>query len=309
MNIFEKIGVKYPIICGGMANIGEHKLAAAVSNAGGLGLIASGGHDAEYIREEIKKCRALTDKPFGVNIMLMSPHKEAICKMVAEEKVAVVTTGAGSPGQYIPMWKEAGIIVIPVVGGVALAKRMESAGADAIISEGMEAGGHISELTTMANLPQVVEAVNIDVIAAGGIASGRQIVASYALGAVGVQVGTAFLVAEECIIHDNYKQKLVKAKDSSTTVTGRETGAPVRVIKNKMSKEYTRIIKEGIELEKLEELTLGSLRKAVYDGDMDMGSVMAGQTAGMLKEVKPAAKIIEDMFNEADAVLKNLKVK
>ncbi len=297
MNIFNKLDLKYPIIQGAMANISTHKLAAAVSNAGGLGVIAAGGWDAEKLREEIRLCKELTDKPFALNIMLMSPHVEEIAKMVIEEQVPVLTTGAGNPGKYIAKWKEAGIKIIPVVPSVALAKRVAKAGVDALIVEGTEAGGHIGETSTMSLVPQVVDAVDVDVIAAGGIADARGVVASLALGAIGVQAGTVFLASEECPIHENYKNAVVKAKDTSTIVTGRVTGAPVRVIKNKMAREYIKISNEGIELEKLEELTLGSLRKAVLDGDTDMGSLMAGQIAGMISEVRPVAQILESMFD------------
>lgn len=297
MNIFGKLGLKYPIIQGAMANISTHQLAAAVSNAGGLGVIAAGGWDAEALREEIRKCKDLTDKPFALNIMLMSPHAEAISEMVIEEEVPVLTTGAGNPGKYLKKWQEAGIKVIPVVPSVALAKRMAKAGADALIVEGTEAGGHIGETSTMSLVPQVADAVDCDIIAAGGIADARGVVAAMALGACGVQAGTVFLASEECPIHNNYKEAVVKAKDTSTIVTGRITGAPVRVIKNKMAREYIKIANEGIELEKLEELTLGSLRKAVLDGDTNMGSLMAGQIAGMISEIRPVSQILEDMFS------------
>lgn len=300
------LGIKYPIIQGGMANISDHKLASAVSNAGGLGIIAIGGWDATRVREEIISCRKLTDKPFGVNLMLMSPHIDSIVDVVIEEKVNIVTTGAGSPGKYMERFKEANITVIPVVAGLALAKRMQKQGADAIIVEGTEAGGHIGEITTMNNVPHISNNIDLPVIAAGGIASGKQIVAAYALGAVGVQVGTAFLVAEECNIHVNYKNAVIKAKDNSTIVTGRQTGAPVRVLRNKMAKEYIKIANDGIELHKLEELTLGSLRKAVVEGDTEMGSLMAGQSAGMITEIKSSKDIIEQLFKEADETLKRL---
>ncbi len=305
MNIFNKLELKYPIIQGAMANISTHKLAAAVSNAGGLGVIAAGGWGAEKLREEIRLCKELTDKPFALNIMLMSPHVEEIATMVIEEEVPVLTTGAGNPGKYINKWKEAGITIIPVVPSVALAKRVAKAGVDALIVEGTEAGGHIGETSTMSLVPQVVDAVGIDVIAAGGIADARGVVAALALGAIGVQAGTVFLASDECPIHDNYKNAVVKAKDTSTIVTGRITGAPVRVIKNKMAREYVKIANEGIELEKLEELTLGSLRKAVLDGDTDMGSLMAGQIAGMISEVKPVKKILESMF-DIESTIKGL---
>lgn len=294
--ISELLNTNYPLIQGGMANIATHKLAAAVSNAGGLGLIGAGGNDAEWVREEIRKTKALTDKPFGVNIMLMSPHSEAIAHVVVEEGVKVVTTGAGNPSKYIPMWKKAGITVIPVVPSVALAVRMERNGADAVVVEGTEAGGHIGELTTLALVPQVVDAVNIPVIAAGGIGDARQVVAAFALGAKGVQVGTVLLATEECPVHQNYKEMIIKARDTDTVVTGRTTKAPVRVLKNKMSQEYIRLSQQGVPFEELEKLTLGSLRRAVVDGDIDNGSFMAGQVAGLVKAIRPVKEVIEDLF-------------
>lgn len=295
--ITKLLKTKYPIIQGGMANVATHALASAVSNAGGLGLIGAGGNDAEWVREEIRKTKELTDKPFGVNIMLMSPHAEAIAHVVVEEGVKVVTTGAGNPSKYIPMWKEAGITVIPVVPSVALAVRMERNGADAVVVEGTEAGGHIGELTTLALVPQVVDAVNIPVIAAGGIGDARQVVAAFALGAKGVQVGTILLATEECPVHQNYKEMIVKARDTDTVVTGRTTKAPVRVLKNKMSQEYIRLSQQGVPFEELEKLTLGSLRRAVVDGDIDTGSFMAGQVAGLVKAIRPVKDVIEDLFN------------
>lgn len=305
-NICELLKIKYPIIQGGMANIANHLLAAAVSNEGGLGLIASGGDSAEKVRQEIIKCRLLTNQPFGVNIMLMSPYAGEIAQLVIDEKVSVVTTGAGSPGPYIEAWKKAGIIVIPVVPSVAYAKRVERMGADAVIVEGTEAGGHIGELTTMALVPQVVDEVKIPVIAAGGIADKRQVLAAFALGAKGVQVGTIILASEECPIHDNYKQFLIDAKDTDTIVTGRLTKAPVRVLKNKMAKKYQLMSEKGASLEELELLTLGSLRRAVFDGDLENGSFMAGQVAGMIKEIKPLKKIFEDLFLDINEYKNNL---
>lgn len=305
-NICELLKIKYPIIQGGMANIANHMLAAAVSNAGGLGLIASGGDSAEKVRQEIIKCRLLTNQPFGVNIMLMSPYAGEIAQLVIDEKVSVVTTGAGSPGPYIEAWKKAGILVIPVVPSVAYAKRVERMGADAVIVEGTEAGGHIGELTTMALVPQVVDEVKIPVIAAGGIADKRQVLASFALGAKGVQVGTIILASEECPIHDNYKQLIINAKDTDTIVTGRQTKAPVRVLKNKMAKKYQLMSEKGATLEELELLTLGSLRRAVIDGDLENGSFMAGQVAGMIKEIKPLKKIFEDLFLDINEFKNNL---
>ncbi len=300
MDLRDILNIKYPIIQGGMANIANHQLAAAVSNAGGLGLIGSGGWDADRVRDEIRKTQALTDKPFGVNIMLMSPHAAAISDVVIEENVKVVTTGAGNPGIYIEKWKKAGIIVIPVVPSVAFAKRLERSGADALIVEGTEAGGHIGEITTMTLVPQVVDAVNIPVIAAGGIADHRGLDAVYVLGAKGVQIGTVLLASIECPIHQNYKDKVIKAKDTDTVVTGRQTGAPVRVLKNKMAKEYLNLTKFGnASLEELEKLTLGSLRKAVLDGDVDNGSFMAGQSAGLVKELRTVEEILKDIFENS----------
>lgn len=295
-NICKLLNIKYPLIQGGMANVANHQLAAAVANAGGLGLIGAGGNDEEWVRQEIRKCKQLTNKPFGVNIMLMSPHAEKIAKVVIEEAVKVVTTGAGNPGSYIASWKEAGIIVIPVVPSVALAKRVERSGADAVVVEGTEAGGHIGELTTMALVPQVVDAVSIPVIAAGGIADKRGVLAAFVLGAKGVQVGTVILTAEECPVHINYKKMIVDAKDTDTIVTGRSTGAPVRVLKNQMARYYMKLSNEGASLEELEKLTLGSLRRAVIDGDINTGSFMAGQISGLIKEIKPVKVIIEDLF-------------
>lgn len=306
MRLNEFLNIKYPIIQGGMANIATGEFAAAVSNAGGLGLIASGGFDAERIREEIKICRSKTDKPFGVNLMLMNPDVDNIAKMLVEEKVDVITTGAGSPEKYVDAWKEVGTKVIPVVSSVALAKRMERMGVDAVIAEGGESGGHVGEMTTMALVPMVVDAVEIPVIAAGGIADGRQMVAAMALGAIGVQVGTCLLVAEECPIHENYKLAVIKAKDNGTVVTGRSSGAPVRVIKNNMAREYLKLEGQNVPREELEQLTLGSLRKAVIDGDAKMGSLMAGQVCGLIKEIKPVALILEELYEGAKEELSKL---
>jgi len=291
------VGTKYPIIQGGMANIATHKLAAAVSNAGGLGLVGAGGWDVVRVRDEIRKTKALTDKPFGVNIMLMSPHAEAISDMVIEEGIKVITTGAGNPGIYMDKWKEAGMIVIPVVPSVALAKRLERIGADAVIVEGTEAGGHIGEITTFTLVPQVSDAVSIPVIAAGGIADSRGLDAAYILGARGVQIGTGLLASEECPVHVNYKNRVVKAKDTDTVVTGRGTGSPVRVIKNKMSRKYLELTKSGeYDLKEMEELTLGSLSRAVFNGDMDTGSIMAGQSAGLVKGIRSCKEILEHIY-------------
>lgn len=306
MKLNEFLNIKYPIIQGGMANIATGEFAAAVSNAGALGLIASGGHDAEKIREEIKKCRELTDKPFGVNLMLMNPDVDNIAKMLVEEKVDVITTGAGSPEKYVADWKAVGSKVIPVVASVALAKRMERMGVDAVIAEGGESGGHVGEMTTMALVPMVVDALDIPVIAAGGIADGRQMVAALALGAIGVQIGTCLLASDECPIHENYKQAVVKAKDNGTTVTGRSAGAPVRVIKNNMTREYLKLESQGVSRDELEQITLGSLRRAVLDGDTKNGSLMAGQVCGLVKEIKPVATIIEELYEGAKQELSKL---
>lgn len=291
------LNIKYPIIQGGMANIATHVLASAVSNAGGFGLIGAGGWDVDRVRDEIRKTKALTDKPFGVNIMLLSPHADAISDMVIEEGIKVITTGAGSPGIYMKKWKDAGIIVIPVVPSVALAKRLARNGADALIVEGTEAGGHIGEITTFTLVPQVADAVDIPVIAAGGVADSRGLDAAFVLGAKGVQIGTVLLASDECPIHENYKKRIVRAKDTDTVVTGRGTGAPVRVIKNKMSRKYLELAKNpNISLEEMEILTLGSLSKAVFNGDMENGSIMAGQSAGLVKEIRSIKKILEDIF-------------
>ncbi len=308
MKLNEMLNIKYHIIQGGMANIATGEFAAAVSNAGGLGLIASGGFDAERIREEIKKCREKTDKPFGVNLMLMNPDVDNIAKMLVEEKVAVITTGAGSPEKYVADWKAVGSKVIPVVASVALAKRMERMGVDAIIAEGGESGGHVGEMTTMALVPMVVDAVNIPVIAAGGIADGRGLVAALALGAIGIQIGTVLLASEECPIHENYKLAVVKAKDNQTAVTGRSAGAPVRVIKNNMTREYLKMESQNVSRDELEKLTLGSLRKAVLDGDTKYGSLMAGQICGLVKEIRPVADILDEIYEDAKKELSQLSL-
>ena len=307
MRINELLGTEFPIIQGGMANIATGAFAAAVSNAGALGLIGSGGMDAETLRKEIRTAKASTGKPFGVNLMLMNPHIDELAKVVVEEGVKVVTTGAGNPGKYVPAWKEAGIKVFPVVAAPILAKRLERYEVDGFIAEGTESGGHVGEMTTMALVPQVVDAVSAPVIAAGGIADGRQMAAAYALGACGVQVGTCLLVSEECPIHPNYKQALIKAGANDTVVTGRTTGAPVRVLKNKMARQYLEMEKENMPLAEREKLTLGSLRRAVFDGDLDTGSFMSGQVAGMLHEVKPLRKIFEEMMAGCEATLKGLE--
>ncbi len=296
MKLNEILGIEFPIIQGGMANIATGEFAAAVSNAGALGLIGAGGMNADMLREQIRRCRELTDKPFGVNIMLMNPAAPEMAKVVIEEGVKVVTTGAGVPGQFVPAWKEAGIKVFPVVAATTLVKRLEPLGVDGFIAEGTESGGHVGELTTMALVPQVRECTGLPVIAAGGIASGRQLAAAFALGACGVQVGTCLLVSEECPIHDNYKQAVLKAKDSDTTVTGRSVNAPVRIIKNQMSREYLKMERAGAERMELEKFTLGSLRRAVFDGDTKTGSLMCGQTAGLLHEIRPLRAILEEMY-------------
>jgi len=307
-NITEMLGCKYPLIQGGMANIATARFAAAVSNAGGFGIIGAGGYDAEWVRGEIRECRTLTDQPFGVNIMLMSPHAKAIAQVVVEEGVKVVTTGAGNPGIYMEAWKQAGIKVIPVVPSVALAQRVERAGADAVIAEGTESGGHIGELTTMTLVPQVVDAIRIPVIAAGGIADQRGVLAAFALGAKGVQVGTCLLATNECPIHENYKKMIINARDTSTVVTGRQTGAPVRVLKNPMATEYLEMSKNGATLEELEKLTFGSLRRAVFDGNLDTGSFMAGQIAGLVKEIRPMQAVIASFFDGVEIYKNELKV-
>jgi enoyl-[acyl-carrier protein] reductase II len=299
----EMTGIKYPIIQGGMAWIADSSLAAAVSNAGGLGIIAAANAPVDYIRDEIRKTKELTDKPFGVNIMLLSDNAEEVAKMVCEEGVKVVTTGAGNPGKYIEMWKEHNIKVIPVVASVALAKRMERSGVDAVVAEGCESGGHVGELTTMALVPQVVDAVNIPVIAAGGVGDGRGIAAALMLGAVGVQVGTRFLVANECTVHQNYKEKILKAKDIDSIVTGRSTGHPVRVLRNKLTRQFQILEKEGAAGEVFEELGRGALPKAAKEGDMDNGSIMAGQIAGLVRKTQSSEEIIKEMFGEAETVL------
>ena len=303
--INEMLGTKYPIIQGGMANIALGKFAAAVSNAGGLGLIGSGGYDAARIEQEIYDARKATDKPFGVNLMLLNPDVDNIADLLVKKKIKIITTGAGTPGKYMEKWKEMGAIVIPVIASSALARRVEKQGADAVIAEGGESGGHVGDMTTMALVPQIVDSVNIPVIAAGGIADGRQFAAAMCLGAQGVQIGTCLLVSEECPVHDNYKQELIKAKDNSTTVTGRSLNAPVRIIKNQMAREYLKLESEAASREELEQITLGGLRRAVSEGDMKTGSVMAGQVCGQLKEVKPVAEIIKSIYDEGMKIRNN----
>lgn len=301
--ITEILGIEYPIIQGGMAWVATYELAAAVSEAGGLGIIGAGGAPASFVREQIQKAKEQTDKPFGVNIMLMNPEADGIAQVVVDEGVKVVTTGAGNPAKYMEMWKEAGVKVIPVVASVALAKLMERGGADAVIAEGTESGGHIGSTTTMALVPQVVDAVNIPVIAAGGIADGRGFAAAFMLGAEGVQMGTRFVTATECIVHEKYKAMLIKAKDIDSAVTGLSTGHPVRSIRNKMTKEYLKLEKDGADLMELEKLTLGSLRKAVVEGDVVNGTIMAGQIAGLVKKEQPCKEIIDEIMTQGMELL------
>ena len=306
MKLNELLGTEFPLIQGGMANIATGEFAAAVSNAGALGLIGAGGMNADTLRENIRRCKALTDKPFGVNIMLMNPAAPEMAKVVVEEGVKVVTTGAGVPSPYVPAWKEAGIKVFPVVAATALVRRLAPLGVDGFIAEGTESGGHVGELTTMALVPQVKAMTDLPVIAAGGIASGRQLAAAFALGACGAQIGTCLLVSQECPIHENYKQALLKAKDSDTTVTGRSVGAPVRILKNQMAREYLVKEREGADKMELEKYTLGSLRRAVFDGDTKTGSLMAGQVAGMLHEIRPLRDILEELWHDCQTEAKNL---
>lgn len=294
--ITELLGIEYPIIQGGMAWVGTHELASAVSNAGGLGIIGAGGAPASWVREQIQAAKKETSRPFGVNLMLMNPEADEIAKVIAEEQVKVVTTGAGNPGKYIEMWKQAGVRVIPVVASVAMAKMMERSGVDAVVAEGTESGGHIGEQTTMALVPQVVDTVSIPVIAAGGIFDGRGFAAAFALGAEAVQMGTRFVASKESIVHENYKNKLIRAKDIDSEVTGRSTGHPVRLVRNKMTREYLKKEQAGATLEELEQMTLGALRKAVVEGDVEYGSVMAGQVAGMIKKEETCAEIIADVM-------------
>ena len=301
--VTELLQIEYPIIQGGMAWVAEHHLAAAVSEAGGFGLIGAASAPPEIVREEIRKAKELTDKPFGVNIMLLNPNADEVAKIVVEEGIQAVTTGAGNPEKYMPMWKEAGVKVIPVVASVAMAKRMERYGADAVVAEGMEAGGHIGNQTTMALIPQIVDAVNIPVIAAGGIGDGRGVAASFMLGAEGVQMGTRFVVADESIVHDNYKDRILKAKDIDSVVTGQSTGHPVRCLRNQMTKEYIKKEQEGVPFEELERMTLGSLRKAVMDGDILNGTVMAGQIAGLVSTRQSCKEILQEIMTEAEKLL------
>ncbi len=301
--ICELLNIEYPIFQGAMARISDASLAAAVSEAGGLGIIAGGTAPVEYVREQVRKAKEMTKKPFGVNIMLLSEHADDIANMVCEEGVKVVTTGAGAPGKYMEKWKSHGIKVIPVVPSVAIAKRMVRSGADAVIAEGTESGGHVGELTTMVLVPQVVDSVEVPVIAAGGIADGRGVAAAFMLGAEAVQVGTRFLAAHECSVHPNYKQKVINAKDIDTVVTGRCTGHPVRIFKNKLSRQFIDLERNAAPLEEIEQLGVGALAKAVVQGDMDFGSVMAGQSAALVNKEQSCKEIITEMLSEAEHLL------
>ena len=302
--VTDLLGIEYPVIQGGMAWVAEYHLAAAVSNAGGFGIIGAASAPADIVRQQIIECKKLTDKPFGVNVMLMNDNADEVAKIVIEEGVKAVTTGAGNPSKYIEAWKKAGVKVMPVVASVAMAKMMERAGADCVVAEGMESGGHIGSITTMCLLPQVADAVSIPVIGAGGIADGRGFAAATMLGAEAVQMGTAFLVAKENIVHENYRNKVISAKDIDSVITGTSTGHPVRSIRNRMTKEYLKLESEGVELMELEKLTLGSLRRAVIDGDDKNGTLMAGQIAGLIKEEKTCKEIIETIMREAEELLR-----
>ncbi len=302
--ITERLGIRYPILQGGMAWVAEYHLAAAVSEAGGLGIIGAANAPAEWVREQIRETKKRTDKPFGVNVMLMSPYADQVAEVIAEEGVAVVTTGAGNPEKYMELWKGKGSKVIPVVASVALAKRMERCGADAVVAEGCESGGHVGESTTMTLVPQVVDALEIPVIAAGGIADGRGMAAALMLGAEGIQMGTRFVASTECQVHPNYKEKILKARDIDTRVTGRTTGHPVRALRNEMTKTYLEKEAAGAGAEELEVLTLGGLRRAVVEGDVKNGSVMAGQIAGILRDELPCREILEGIMTETKKLLK-----
>ncbi len=297
------LGITYPVFQGGMAWVAEYHLVAAVSEAGGLGILGAASAPAEVVREQIRQIKKRTSKPFAVNVMLLNPNADEVARIIVEEGVPVVTTGAGSPAKYLEIWKQAGVKVIPVVASVAMAKRMEREGADAVIAEGMESGGHIGYTTTMALVPQVVDAVSIPVIAAGGIADGRGLAAALMLGAEGVQLGTRFLVAKESIVHENYKTRVIKAKDIDTVITGASTGHPVRCLRNEMSRRYLQMEKEGADFMELEKMTLGSLRRSVMEGDVTTGTLMAGQIAGMVKEEQTCEEIIQDMIQGAERVL------
>ena len=303
MKIKKLFGIEYPIFQGGMANIATGKFAAAVSNAGAMGIIGAGGMDTETLETEIKLCKAETDKPFGVNIMLMNPCADEMAELVADEKVSLVTTGAGNPGKYVDMWKSAGIKIFPVVSSVALAKRLSSLGVTGLIAEGCESGGHVGELTTMVLVPQIARATDLPVVAAGGIASGKQMAAADILGADGIQIGTILLASEECPIHENYKLSILKAKDNDTVVTGRSVGAPVRILKNPMAREYLKLERSGADKMELEKFTLGALKKAVFQGDVKKGSLMAGQVASMVDEIRPISEILSKLEKDYEAVL------
>ncbi len=305
-SLAEILGIKYPFIQGGMANISDGKFAAAAANAGAMGLIATGGLSLEELDENIGICKSLTDKPFGVNLMLKHPQADEIADLLIERDVRFVTTGAGNPGKYMEKWKAAGIIVFPVVPSAALAKRMVKAGADGVIAEGTESGGHVGEMTTMAMVPQIVDAVDVPVVAAGGVADGRQLVAAFALGACGVQLGTRLLVSQECPIHDDYKAAIIKAGDTDTVVTGRFAGSPVRQIKNHMSRAYLKDEKTGASREDLGHYMIGAMRKAVLDGDIRDGSLVAGQVSGMLTEIEPIEKILSDLYEDGARVFDEL---
>ena len=303
MKIKKLFGIKYPIFQGGMANIATGKFAAAVSNAGAMGIIGAGGMDTETLEKEIELCKAETDKPFGVNIMLMNPCADEMAELVADEKVSLVTTGAGNPGKYVDMWKSAGIKIFPVVSSVALAKRLSTLGATGLIAEGCTSGGHVGELTTMVLVPQIARVTDLPVVAAGGIASGKQMAAADILGADGIQVGTILLASEECPIHENYKLSILKAKDNDTVVTGRSVGAPVRILKNPMAREYLKLERSGADKMELEKFTLGALKKAVFQGDVKKGSLMAGQVASMVDEIRPLSEILSKLEKDYEAVL------
>lgn len=305
--ITELLQIEYPIIQGGMAWVAEHRLAAAVSNAGGLGIIGAASAPPEVVREEIRKCKELTDRPFGVNIMLLNPNADEVAGIVVEEGVRVVTTGAGNPAKYMDLWKRADVKVLPVVASVAMAKMMERAGADGVVAEGMESGGHIGQTTTMALVPQVVDAVSVPVVAAGGIADGRGLAAAFMLGAEAVQMGTRFVAAKESIVHENYKHQILKAKDIDSVITGTSTGHPVRSLRNHMTREYLQLEKENADFMELEKLTLGSLRKAVVDGDTVNGTLMAGQIAGLIREEKSCADIIQDIMRQAQQTVQRIR--
>ena len=300
--VTELLGIEYPIFQGGMAWVAEYHLAAAVSEAGGLGIIGAANAPAQWVRDQIRKVKEITDKPFGVNVMLLSPYAEEVAQVIAEEGVRVVTTGAGNPEKYLELWKASGAKVIPVVASVALAKRMERCGVDAVIAEGCESGGHIGELTTMTLVPQIADAVQIPVIGAGGVGDGRGMAAMFMLGAEAVQIGTRFVVAKESQVHENYKKRVIGAKDIDSVVTGRSTGHPVRLIRNKMTREYLKLEKEGASFEEMENLTIGGLRRAVVDGDVTEGNVMAGQIAGLIHKEQSCKEIIEELMDETAAL-------